>query len=274
MKDRDCVQFLQWVLPRLQKRWPGYRKVRRRICKRIDQRMQQLMIEELAAYRTYLETHPAEWRALDTLCPVTISRFYRDKVVFSVLEQQLLPNLIRQAINRGQSILKVWSAGCASGEEAYSIALIWKLQLQRYFPGFELEILATDLDPVMDNRIREACYPYSSIKDLPEHWRHLAFMKQQDLYCLKPEYRHPITFQVQDIRYGLPSERFDLVLCRNLVFTYFSTDLQLQVTKQFNKVIQTGGALVIGCHEKLPERAKGFEVWYEPQRIFRKTADW
>jgi len=274
MKNLDCVQFLQWALPRLQMRWPGYRKVRRRICKRIDRRMQQLMIEELAAYRTYLEAHPAEWRTLDTLCPVTISRFYRDKAVFSVLEQQLIPNLIRQAIDRGQRTLKVWSAGCASGEEAYTIALIWQLQLQQHFPGFELEILATDLDPAMGKRIAEACYPHSSIRYLPELWRYQAFMRQQNLYSLKPEYRYPITFRVQDIRCSLPSGRFDLVLCRNLVFTYFSTELQRQVTEQINKVIQPGGALVIGCHESLPERTKGFEVWYEPQRIFQKTADW
>lgn len=274
MKDHDCVHFLQWALPRLQMRWPGYRKVCRRVCKRIDRRMQQLMIDNLSDYRTYLETYPSEWRMLDTLCPVTISRFYRDKAVFSVLERQLLPNLVHQAIARGQSTLKVWSAGCASGEEAYTIVLIWKLQLQPNFPGFKLETLATDIDPVMGKRITEACYPYSSLRHLPEHWWHQAFMRQQNLYCLKPEYRHRITFRVQDIRNSLPSDRFDLVLCRNLVFTYFSTELQLQVTEQINKVMQPGGALVIGCHENLPEKTKGFEVWYEPCRIFRKAADW
>ena len=273
MKDRDCVQLLQWALPRLQMRWPGFRKVRRRICRRIDRRMRQLHLEEPAAYRSYLETHPGEWRILDSLCPVTISRFYRDKAVFAVLARQLLPNLIRQAVDRRQTTLKVWSCGCASGEEAYTIALIWQLQLQQQAPGFKLDILATDLDPAMGKRVNEACYPYSSIRYLPEFWRHQVFMKQQDLYCLKPEYKHPITFRVQDIRDSLPSDRFDLVLCRNLVFTYYSTELQRQIAKQINKVMQPGGALVIGCHEKLPERTNGFEEWYRPQRIFRKTTD-
>ncbi|MCW8330935.1 hypothetical protein MD588_19255 [Photobacterium sp. SDRW27] len=244
MKDYDCVQFLQWAL------------------------------EELADYRTYLEASPGEWRMLDTLCPVTISRFYRDKAVFTALEQQLLPSLIRKAIDHGQNKLKVWSAGCASGEEAYTIALIWKLQLQQYFPGFQLEILATDLDPAMGKRISEACYPYSSIRYLPERWLHQAFLRQHNIYCLKPEYKHPIMFHTQDIRYNQPVDLFDLVLCRNLVFTYFSTKLQHSVTEQINKVMHPGGALVIGCHETLPENVRGFDVWYGPHRIYRKAAYW
>lgn len=75
MKDTECVEFLQWALPRLHMRWQGFRKVRGQVCKRIGRRIRELNLGEGADYRTYLESHPAEWSVLDDLCRITISRF-------------------------------------------------------------------------------------------------------------------------------------------------------------------------------------------------------
>ncbi len=134
MNDNECVQFLQWALPRLQLRWPGFRKVRAQVCKRINTRMRQLDLEHSRAYRNYLQEYTQEWAVLDELCRITISRFYRDKLMFGFLAGQVLPALASQALDRQDNQLSVWSAGCASGEEAYTLSLIWHLQLQAGFP--------------------------------------------------------------------------------------------------------------------------------------------
>ena len=87
MKDTDCIAFLQWALPRLDLHWPGYRKVRRQVCRRIARRVTDLQLQDLAAYRQRLEADPAEWQALDDCCYITISRFFRDGRVFEALGQ-------------------------------------------------------------------------------------------------------------------------------------------------------------------------------------------
>ena len=85
MKDDECVSFLQWALPQLHMRWAGFRKIRTRVCKRIQRHITSLQLTSVAEYRAYLESHSEEWHKLDELCQVTISRFYRDKMVFSYL---------------------------------------------------------------------------------------------------------------------------------------------------------------------------------------------
>ena len=269
MKDDECVQFLQWALPHLQMRWPGFRKVRGQVCKRLDRRLQQLSKEDMGAYRTYLAAHKEEWLILDELLRVTISRFYRDKSMFTFLEQTVLPELVKQVIGRGEKCLRVWSVGCGAGEESYTIALIWRLRLQSRFPGINVEVVATDADANMIQRAEEACYPYSSVKNLPREWREQVFTLEKEQYCLKPEYQHATRFIQQDVRVEMPSGKFDLILCRNLVFTYFDEDIQCQVFARLKAAIQTGGALVIGIHENLPESITDFGTWSDRLRIYR-----
>lgn len=105
MRDEACVRFLQWCLPPLRKRWPGFRKVRGQVCKRIDRRLRQLGLAGPDPYRAYLETHPEEWAVLDGLCRVTISRFYRDRDVFDVLGEEVLPTLAEAARRHGEPAL-------------------------------------------------------------------------------------------------------------------------------------------------------------------------
>ena len=127
--DPAGVEFLQWCLPRMHLRWPGFRKVRRQVLKRINRRLQELGLPSVKAYQGYLEDHPVEWATLDSLCWISISRFYRDQSIFQYLENALLPRLARLVIGRGESELRCWSAGCAGGEEPYTLAIVWKKHL-------------------------------------------------------------------------------------------------------------------------------------------------
>lgn len=124
MADRDCILLLQWALPRLRLRWPGFRRVRSQACKRVSERISCLGLSGAAAYRNYLEEHADEWEVLDDCCRITISRFYRDEAVFRALEQSVLPHLAQAVRSRGGQTLACWCAGCASGEEPFSLAIL------------------------------------------------------------------------------------------------------------------------------------------------------
>ena len=103
MKDEQCVRFLPWALPQLRMRWDGFRKVRRQVRKRLARRLRELGLADTEAYRDYLRRHAEEWHYLDTLCRITISRFYRDKGVYAALSEQVLPTLAARHSNAATS---------------------------------------------------------------------------------------------------------------------------------------------------------------------------
>ena len=288
MRDQECVALLQWALPRLGLRWPGFRRVRRQVCKRISRRMAELGLPDTAAYRARLEADPAEWSVLDAYCWISVSRFYRDRGVFEDLAGAILPELARAAIARDRHTLRAWSAGCASGEEPYSLRLAWDFGVAPALPDAELHIAATDASPALLERAKRAVYAASALKELPAGWRSSAFDGLDGSYRLREKFRSGVQFRQQDIRKAMPAGRFDLIpaglqlqaeyrasttfarqdlltetpndcfdltLCRNLAFTYFEPDLQRAILGRLVKRLVPGGALLVGAHEALPEPA-------------------
>lgn len=269
MTDHDCVEFLQWALPRLHLRWPGYRKVRRQVCKRVGRRLQELGLSGIGEYRAYLDGHQAEWPVLEGLSRIGISRFYRDQGVFQFLERVVLPELAETAAAQGQSEVLCWSLGCAAGEEPYTLAVLWNLGLSQRFPELGIRILATDVDEQAIDRARKACYSPGSLKDLPAAWVDRAFSPSERGFCLKAGFRELVTFLQQDIRETAPEGWFHLILCRNLVFTYFDEALQREMLQKITEKLVPGGALVIGGTETLPEGTCGLRPWPEKLRVYR-----
>jgi chemotaxis protein methyltransferase CheR len=249
------VDLLQWALPRLALRWPGFRRVRHQVCKRISRRIAELGLPNAAAYRARLEVDPAEWSVLDTFCWISVSCFYRDRRVFEDLADRVLPELARAAIARERRVLRAWSAGCASGEEPYSLRLAWDLAVAPALPDADLHIVATDTNPRLLERARRALYAASALKELPGAWRTSAFDGLDGSYQLRKEFRREVRFRQQDIRKAMPAGPFDLILCRNLAFTYFEPNLQSAILGRLARRIVPGGALLIGSHEVLPEPA-------------------
>lgn len=269
MNDKDCAHFLQWSLPKLRMQWRGFRKVRGQVCKRITARLRELELPDVEAYRSYVESNGDEWAVLDSFCRITISHFYRDREVFRFLGQEVIPELSGAALAQGDKELRCWSIGCASGEEPYTLALIWDLAVVRLFPSLKIRILATDADPVMIERAEDGCYAMSSLKDLPQEWTTLAFARQGDRYCIRAEERGKVAFLVQDIRKSAPEDRFSIILCRNLVFTYFDETLQRELLARLQGKLFAGGALVIGIHESLPTWSEGFAAWPGCPGVYR-----
>ncbi len=270
MKDPECVRFLQWALPQLRMRWPGYRRVRRQVCKRITRRMQALGLPGPAHYRDYLQARPQEWSTLDSLCRVTISRFYRDRVVFDRVFESVVPHLLELVQARGADHLHACSIGCASGEEPYTLAIGLSLGTKPLPENLPLDIIASDVDPVVLARAQVACYQHSSISELRPNWLMHAFEHANHDYCLRARYRKPVRFLQQDVRTALPQGPFDIVLCRNLVFTYFNADLQSTILEKLLVRLQPGSAVVIGKHESLPAGCPGLEPWFPELGIYRR----
>jgi len=272
MEDECCVRFLQWALPQLHKRWPGFRKVRKQVCKRLQRRISELELTHIDAYRGYLQVHTEEWPVLDHLCRVTVSRFYRDKVVLEHVRTNVLPELAQAAIASGDAVLRGWSAGCAMGEEAYSLVLIWENTIGADFPQLGIQVVGSDIDEVLLQRARRACYSFGSIKALPDTWLMTAFTREHDEYCLEARLRSKVIFIKQDIRGKLDTGPFHIVFCRNMAFTYFENGLQLEILEYIHSSLVDGGALVIGGHESLPDGYRGFEQWSTLRAVFRKAA--
>jgi chemotaxis protein methyltransferase CheR len=263
------VALLRWALPRLGMRWNGFRKVRRQVCKRVDQRRAELHLPTTDAYRTYLSAHASEWAVLDALCRIPISRFFRDRAVFEQLRCTVLPILADACRARGASTLRAWSAGCASGEEPYSLKLLWEFELRARFPGLGLEIVATDAAPHMLARARRARYSASSLRDLPQDWIDRAFRPINGEHQLRPEFTTGIEFRCEDIREHCPPGQFDLVLCRNLAFTYFDDALQRDTLERLTNRLVAGGFLLIGIHESLPANGEALTTWDARTGLYR-----
>lgn len=269
MRDAACVEFLQTALPRLGLQWPGFRRVRRLVCKRLNRRLRDLGIPDLPGYWIYLERHAGEWHRLNEFCRIPISRFYRDHEVFERLEREVLPTLGEAAAARGRGELACWSACCASGEEPYTLAFLWHLRLKHRFPKLRLRIVATDVDAHLLERARTGCYGASSLKALPPDLLAEAFVRRGTQFCVCDELR-TIEFLQQDIRHAAPQGEFDLVLCRNAVLTYFAPPLQREVMARVVARLRPGSALVVGIHESPPDGLDRLAPWPGARAIYRK----
>lgn len=270
MRDGELVIFLRWALPRLRLRWEGFRKVRRQVGKRLGHRLAELKLQTLDQYRARLQTDPTEWSVFDGLCHITISCLYRDKHVFDTLAARVFPELGRAACLQNRAV-RCWCAGCAGGEEVYTLELVWELDVRPRLPRARLEIIGADADPDVLQRAERGCFSSSSLKGMPAHWRELAFARDDHCHCVRAEYRDGVAFLLQDIGSEFPAGPFDLILCRNLVFTYFDIERQREMIGRIATALRDDGYLVIGAHEQLPGGSGLFAQIPGCREILRKT---
>jgi chemotaxis protein methyltransferase CheR len=267
----EGIQFWQWCLPQLGLRWAGFRKIRSRLYKRLKRRLHELGLPGIDDYQTYLANHAEEWVILGSLCWMPITRFYRDRGVFQHLATELLPQLVDLVMTERKNELRCWSAGCASGEEPLSLAILWQLQLARRYPTIEFRVVATDVDPKAIERAQRGCYHCSSMKELPAEWRTEAFITSGDEFCAKPQCLSAVTYLVQNLRESVPDGIFHLILCRNLAFTYFDENSQREILRRLTDKLAPGGALIIGKGESLPEGQWAIEPCSLAMGVYRKS---
>ncbi|MDE5454260.1 chemotaxis protein CheR [Bradyrhizobium sp. CSA112] len=252
MRDADCTAFLQWALPQLDMHWLGFRKVRHQVCKRVRHRIAALGLNGFAAYRERLEGDAQEWRVLDQFCHITMSRFFRDRGVFDCLRTGILPTVAERACSERRPV-RCWSAGCASGEEPYSMRILWDLGSGCAGPKTEMLLVATDIDGELLARARVGCYGRTSLREVPPDLIARAFEQVGSHFCIQEQHREGVIFLKQDLRSEAPSGAFDLILCRYLAFTYFAPSLRQKVLTVFAERLVPDGFLVVGSHEQLAD---------------------
>ena len=189
--------------------WDGYRKVRKGVKKRISRHMHKLGCRTMQAYFLALDQNKDAKQHYECLMTVSTSRFFRDRGLWQTLENEILPAIIKE--NRWR--VKVWSAGCACGEEVYSLKILWHTLGRRFQHLPELEIWATDMNPVYLNKARTGIYPRSSLKEVPEAFRALYFEPgaKEQTYAVAERLKKGIMWHDHNLLIGPPGTNFQLV---------------------------------------------------------------
>jgi chemotaxis methyl-accepting protein methylase len=246
LSDDEFRQLLDF----LDRPWAGFRKVRKGVKKRVRRHMEQLECSTLKRYLSIIESDPLARVACEQCLRVTISRFFRDKGLWENLERRLLPEIM----DRFPDSVKIWSAGCANGEEAYTLAMVLEELASPHQAAPRLEILATDADAACLQRARAGQYPLSSLKELPEalkkRWFHKVPGTRQ--WHIDPLLQKHIEWQTHNLLDPQPRRGFQLIFLRNNLLTYYQGVVMKNALEQVIAAMKTGGILIVGSHERLP----------------------
>lgn len=240
------------------------------IERRLQRRMATVGATGLSEYRHYLERHPTERQRLVESFLIKVTEFFRDAEVFDYLRHHALPALIAEARERGE--LRLWSAGCATGEEAYSLAILVADLLEESGEALPVRIFATDVAPEAIEFARRGIYPESALTDLPPDMVAKNFVMTDAGYEVRKSTRNLVVFGEHDLGYRAPFPRIDLVLCRN-VLIYFTPDLQRRALQRFAFALRPGGYLVLGKSETVSPLPDYFAPEQPRLKIFRRIGD-
>ena len=212
------------------------------ILRRISRRMQVNGVHHLPEYLTFLRTHPGEIGALQQDMLVSVTNFFRDRETFAALEERI-PDLFAGK-GTGDAV-RVWIAACATGEEAYSIAMLLCEHAATLDSPPSLQVFATDLDEDAIRKAREGLYPLTITADVSEDRLRRFFIKEQGGYRVRRELREITLFAVHDLLKDSPFSRLDLVSCRNLLI-YLDRDAQKRAFEIFHFALRPGSRLFLG----------------------------
>jgi len=240
-------EFLREAAPLLGLQWRPFRK--RNIKRKVERRIAEIGLSYFEEYLLRVKKDPTEQNRLSKVLTVTISRFFRDQEVFNTIEASLIPAIIR---DRDADDLKIWSIGCASGEEPYSLSILWKEKFEKIWPQIHFSIFATDIDEKLLKRAEEGRYKKSSLKEVSDDALKGYFKMDNGFYIVDQSVRKCIEFKRHDIIHEESFSGMDMVFCRNLAFTYFSKQSQMDVLKKIARSLRENGYLVIGKDESLP----------------------
>jgi two-component system CheB/CheR fusion protein len=227
------------------------------IHRRLRQRIAAVGADGLEGYQRYLDDHPEEHVKLVNSFLIKVTDFMRDPELFASLSESVLPEIVERAHKRGDD-LRVWSAGCATGEEAYSIAMLFADLLGEALDAARVRIFATDIDPEAIAHARHGIYPAAALSNLSAERVARYFVRlPDDRFQVKKRLRSCVVFGEHDLAQRAPFPRIDLVVCRN-VLIYFTSELQRRVLQVFAFALREGGHLVLGRAETVGPLAEFF----------------
>ncbi|QAY87615.1 CheR family methyltransferase [Pseudomonas arsenicoxydans] len=240
------------------------------VLRRIERRMQVTAQPDLGAYFRYLQSNPEETKALLGDMLIGVTNFFRDREAFEALERDVLPQLVSAAVSAQpeKEEIRVWSAGCSTGEEAYSLAMLISDQLQLDASKARLQLFATDIDERAISVGRAGLYPQAIVTDVPPMRLRHYFVKEDDHYRIRKELREKVLFAKHSLLSDPPFSQIDLIVCRNLLI-YLDREVQREILQMFHFALRPGGFLFLGSSESADACHELFATVDKRNRIFR-----
>ena len=236
------------------------------ILRQLQRRMATASIRDIGVYLGTLRDNPAEIDRLAEGMLINVTRFFRDAAAFKLLAETVVPELIRgQPLDRP---IRIWDAGCSTGEETYSIAMLFFEEIASTKRNVKLQVFASDADNTAVAIGRSGLYPESIVEDVPPARLQRFFVKEDHGYRVTRELRETVVFTTQDLLADAPFSRLDFVSCRN-VLIYLRPEVQEKVLALFHFALREDGILMLGASEAIGSFADRFEPISKRQRIFR-----
>lgn len=244
----------------------GYK--RSSLIRRVNKRMQAVGIEGYSNYLDYLEVHPEEFNHLFNTLLINVTSFFRDRSTWNYISSEILPRiLVRKEPNEP---IRVWSAGCASGEEAYTIAIVIAEIIGIDQFRERVKIYATDVDEEALNQARQAIYLERDLNELLPHQIEQFFEQSDNRYAFRKDLRRSVIFGRHDLIQDAPISKIDLLICRNTLM-YFNSETQSRILTRFHFALRDGGFLFLGKAEMLLTHANMFTPVDLKRRVFTKA---
>ena len=231
--------------------------------------MQQVKCRSMYKYLATLDGDERLRKELEETMSVSVSRFFRDRMLWELVEDHIVPEILSENRER----VKVWDAGCACGEEVYSLKIVWETLRDRFESMPELEIVATDINPEYLRRARRGVYTQSSLREIPEGLREIYFKvhRGQGLYRIAPSLKKGISWRVHNILHGIEGNHFQMIFLRNNLLTYYNDELKRPAFQRIVNSFARGGFLIIGSHEALPFGSINLLPFHDQPYIFKKV---
>lgn len=239
------------------------------LTRRIQHRMQQVSITSFEDYTDYLEVHPEEFAQLFNTILINVTDFFRDPPAWEFLQQDIVPRILDS--KRKEEPLRVWSAGCASGQEAYTMAMVFGEVMGVDAFRERVKIYATDADEDALSQARQATYSAKQVAAIPPALLEKYFERANAHYTFRNDLRRSIIFGRHDLVRDAPISRLDLMICRN-VLMYFNSETQGRILASLHFAINETGYLFLGRAEMMISRSKLFAPVNLKHRIFTKVS--
>ncbi len=235
------------------------------VVRRIERRMSVNSLDSLWDYVRYLEKTRQEVERLSRELLIGVTNFFRDRQVFELLREKVIPEILESRRDRE---IRFWVAGCSSGEEAYSLAMVTREVMEKQGYSVPVKIFATDVDKRAILKAGEGLYPESIAADVSPGYLAKYFKRREDGYQVARQVREMVVFARQNVIHDPPFTNIDLISCRNMLI-YFQPVLQRKVLGFFNFSLIPGGYLILGTSETLGDLDQNFEITDQKGKIFR-----
>ncbi|MCB2189346.1 MAG: PAS domain-containing protein [Deltaproteobacteria bacterium] len=235
--------------------------------RRLGRRLALRRLRSVAEYLVYLESHPEELDALVKDILISVTSFFRDPPAFQVLNELVIPRIL--GAKKAGDPIRVWVPACATGEEAYSLAMLFAARLREQPGRHELQVFGTDLDGEAIRHARRGVYPAASLAGVDPGLREAFFRREEEAFRVVKELRERLVFAKHDLTRDPPFPRLDLISCRNLLI-YFNSELHRRLMPLFHFALLPGGYLFLGKSESVGREREIFEPVDHPSRIYRR----